>query len=304
MPSTHTEGNSIIELRGAAFEWLGPGRRITVLGVEYEYADSDADDDSIDDAVGPGRTFGKLVKRVAAPLETCLSFCSDLLGNGPDAAFTRFMCRECPGIRSYRHTKRLSWWINNLAGDIARLVQFVIDRRYHLSVRLTAAYYLLFVRKWAGLCTFVPLFHDALLRICQEGSRRGINPSTLQPLQATVTFEEDLMRIMNCEVVEIPAVIIDSSENMTSSLVHYYWVRSLRLRCLDIHTKSDLEAAERASQTIGSRLYRLAPDLNPLECALKSEVQELYDRVNGEVKDKRVQIERREFVEHMVRMRE
>ncbi|TFK45429.1 hypothetical protein OE88DRAFT_1740287 [Heliocybe sulcata] len=46
-----TDDNSLIELRGAAFQWLGPGGRITIQGVEHEYADSDADDDSIDDTV-------------------------------------------------------------------------------------------------------------------------------------------------------------------------------------------------------------------------------------------------------------
>ncbi|TFK45423.1 hypothetical protein OE88DRAFT_1669232 [Heliocybe sulcata] len=311
-----TDDNSILELRGAAVEWLGSGGQITIQGVEYEYADSDADDDSIDDAVGPGRTFGKLVKRMAASVEMFLSFCSDLLGNGPDAIFTRLMRRNDPLDSRYRRTKRLSWWIKDLAyifppirlgvyrnlyhnRDISRLVQFVIDRRYHISVRLTAAYYLLILLKFSRLCAFVPLFHDVLSRICQEGSRHGIKPSTLRPLQEVLTFKEDLMCITTCDAKEVPAVIIGSSEDMASSLVHYFWVWSLGLQCLRIHTRSDLEAVEQANQVVGSRLYRLAPDPNPLECALKLEVQKWYEWVDGDINDKRMQFEMREFMEHI-----
>ncbi|TFK45427.1 hypothetical protein OE88DRAFT_1213871 [Heliocybe sulcata] len=213
---------SLVELRGPAFEWLGPGGRITIQGVEYEYADSEADDDSINDAVGPGKTFGKLVKRVSAPLEMFLSICSDLLGNGPDATFTRVMRREYPSLWHYKRTKRLSWWIHEsklnpqhiwpLSKDgIGRLVQFVIDRRYNLSVRLTAAYYLLLLLQWTvshRLCTILPLIHDPLLRLCQEGSRNGIASMILQPLQEAVSSKEDLTRIGSCKLKEIPAAIM------------------------------------------------------------------------------------------------
>ncbi|TFK45445.1 hypothetical protein OE88DRAFT_1214160 [Heliocybe sulcata] len=188
MPST--DDLSILELRGPAIEWLGPGGRITIGDVEYEYADSEADDDSIDDAVGPGRMFGKLVKRVAAPLEMFFSVCSDLLGNGPDATFTKIMRRDGPWVKEYRRTRRLSWWLNmhehivwlpspvgRHIGEVGRLVQFVIDRRYSLSVRLTAAYYLVLImaQSFLGdLPGLLPLIHDALLRLCLEGSRHGI----------------------------------------------------------------------------------------------------------------------------------
>ncbi|TFK45276.1 hypothetical protein OE88DRAFT_1229524 [Heliocybe sulcata] len=337
MPST--EDYSIIELRGAALEWLGPGCRITIHGVEYEYADSDADDDSIDDAVGPGRMFGKLVKRVAAPLEMFFSICSDLLGNGPDAIFTRLMRREYPDERDYRRSKCLSWWIGRHRPhpslrrpgnqDHGRLVQFAIDRRYKFSVRLTAAYYLLLLLRCAyldSLSTILPLFHDALLRLCQEGSRRSIHSRLiLRPLQEVVTFKRDLIHFGSCKEEEIPAIIMcapalrayrhadslecvqsyrGSSENMTSMLVQHHWTFRLYLKCLNIHTRSEFEAMNQVAQTISFGLHPRLPDPNPPESGLKSVAEIWYDWLEGCVNDKKREMEMRYLIEHMVRTRE
>ncbi|TFK49191.1 hypothetical protein OE88DRAFT_1662603 [Heliocybe sulcata] len=303
--------DSIVELGGPTFEWLGPGGRLTIDDVEYEYADSDADDDSIDDAVGPGRTFGKLVKRVAAPVEMFLSFCSDLLGNGPNATFTRLMRRQFPWSIRSRRTRNLSWWLGNWLyvtsmvsednDEIWRLIQFVIDRRYNFSVRLTAAYYLLILLQSLRsfqLSHILPLVHNPLLRLCQEGFRRGINSSILQPLEEVVTLNEDLKRIANCGLEETPGIVIGSSGSATSlQLLHrqlfgLYYEHHIR-------TRSDLEAMEHAQQVIHSSLCRPTPTTNPFTSALTRRVW-LDDRwLESRIDEDTRAIRMKEFLEHL-----
>ncbi|TFK45432.1 hypothetical protein OE88DRAFT_1649295 [Heliocybe sulcata] len=286
--------NSVVELRGSAFKWLGSGGRITINNIEYEYADSDADDDSIEDALGPGRTVGKLLKRVSAPVEMFLSFCSDILGNGPDSIFTRLMHCHFPHRKTYRQTKHISWWFNEFGlclletsseddHQAQRLVQFVIDRRYHLSVRLTTAYYLLLLLEWtqlADLCHTVLLIHDVLLQFCQECSRKGITSTILRPLEDVVSFREDVIRIGSCGNKEISAVIM--------------------LICShDIRTMSDYEATEQACQLICSTLRCCSANTNPLTSALKSRVQLDCDNFLRRINYKRSAIETQEFIENM-----
>ncbi|TFK45439.1 hypothetical protein OE88DRAFT_1649301 [Heliocybe sulcata] len=309
---------SVVELSGAAFEWLGPGGRITIGDVKYEYADSDNDDSSIDDAVGPGRTFGRLVKRVAAPLEMFLSLCSDLLGNGPDATYTRLIRRSRPWGKEtgdYRCTRHLGWWFkqpfmlfeimsasSHPRDETERLVQFTIDRRYNLSVRLTAAYYLsLLVLSLPPdeHCHTLPLVHDALLRLCQEASRRGISPTIMRPLEELVVFKEDLICIASCPPEDVPAVIMDSSWTMVSPLVHYYSTFRLQDVPIRIHTRSELEAFEQAMEAIRSNPYYFQPDIDPLTSAVKSEARQRYNVIAYSLDNKRRLIEINEFIEHM-----
>ncbi|TFK45443.1 hypothetical protein OE88DRAFT_1669241 [Heliocybe sulcata] len=307
-----TDDLSIVELRGAAFEWLGPSGRIAIHGVEYEYADSDADDDSIDDAVGPGRTFGKLVKPVAAPLEMFFSFCSDLLGNGPDPTFTRLMCRKHSIPKKFGRRRNLTWWCKEHLiqlwtiyyeddENIERLVQFVIDRRYKFSVRLTAAYYLLILLQSLRsfqLWRILPLMHNALLRLCQEGSRRGINSSILKPLEEVVTFNEELKHIIYCWSQKMPDVIIGSGGGVTSL---FLLTRQLHPLCYDydIRTRSDLEAVEQALQVILSSLRRLPPATNFFMDALRKVVAGECDYLARHINEERGVIKTKEFLEHV-----
>ncbi|KZT18566.1 hypothetical protein NEOLEDRAFT_1143236 [Neolentinus lepideus HHB14362 ss-1] len=139
---------SIVELRSLPTEGLGPGSRITIENKDYEYFNSD-DDDSIDNASGPGKTFYKLIKRISAPIEIFISYCSDLVGNGPDALYAGLMAQDC-GYRRYSRYNRkhvgLYHWAGRLPWSMisfrrrdyrpARgLIDFVIDRRYAFSVR-------------------------------------------------------------------------------------------------------------------------------------------------------------------------
>ncbi|KZT18260.1 hypothetical protein NEOLEDRAFT_1143613 [Neolentinus lepideus HHB14362 ss-1] len=62
-------------------------------------------------------------------------------------------------------------WLDSTQNHKAdtRLVQFVIDRRFHFSVRLTAAYYLILVLLYglpSNLPYVIPHIHDALTHLC------------------------------------------------------------------------------------------------------------------------------------------
>ncbi|TFK46565.1 hypothetical protein OE88DRAFT_1667618 [Heliocybe sulcata] len=228
-PSRRGHDTTHVDLTSANLEWLGPGSLITVRGIDYEYADSDASDD---DAPGPGHTLGKLVKRVSAPLEMFLGLCSDLLGNGPDAIFCGLMDSEFPPPRRkgevlrVRRRRNLVFWIRSIEGDdnplwsgygvvdgvIARLLPFIIDRRYHFSVRLTAAHYLLVLLArcihTGHILPFISNILDALLRLCQEGSRRGYSAETLKPLVRTLASRDDFLRISYCGKKEVPDAVL------------------------------------------------------------------------------------------------
>ncbi|TFK45292.1 hypothetical protein OE88DRAFT_1740446 [Heliocybe sulcata] len=277
---TSMDDRSIMEMRGPAVDWLGPGDRVTIDGIEYEYADSTTSDESVEDAVGPGRTVGKLVKRIAAPIELFLSYCSDLVGQGPDATFIKLMCskermRPKPGRR-----KRLAYWTNHLeewphwcchsefrVKAIRGLVDLSIDRRYEFPVRLTAAYYLQLLLASGNpyvVRSFIPELLEVLLRICQEGSRRGCAPAVLRPLYETIIGKDDIVRIFNCEDSELRQVIANMQDPSPCSML--ICMRRLRLGQL---RRSTLDMADRALETYARSSKEQPSDETSFEAALR-----------------------------------
>ncbi|TFK52309.1 hypothetical protein OE88DRAFT_1386259 [Heliocybe sulcata] len=198
----------MLELRGPEVVRLRPGGTIRIDDEEYEYFESSDDESIDDDRPVAGRMVGKLIKRLAAPVEMFLDYCSDLAGKGPNAIFTRLVIRVPQALKNGHVVRRgsskpLSYWTEQLKKSriqfpirfedrtsrrqqreakvtirkaLKRLVKFTIDRRYPFQIRLTASYYLVFVLLLSqgieGVVDGIAA-QDALLRISQEGSRQG-----------------------------------------------------------------------------------------------------------------------------------
>ncbi|TFK45288.1 hypothetical protein OE88DRAFT_1729788 [Heliocybe sulcata] len=310
--SSQNPGN--LKLRGYATGGLSSGTTVTIGQDRYEYCSS-SDDESLDDPPGAGQTLGKLVKRVSIPIEKFLSFCSDLSGHGPDAVFTRISDNSYLNLG--KHSKRLDFWIKLHPEDaglyhpsaadekkVERLMHFVTDRRYNLSVRLTAAHYLVLLLSYThhtDLSSLVSPISSVLLRICQEGTRRGCSPSILRPLGEVVVYKDYLPNITDCTSREISDAIVGPQNGHTSSLVLLHQLYTLWDLRGHRH-KSDVEAVYRAMKALQpemNQLPSLPPDASPLEFALRRAANIWYKRLVESIPGDRREVEMNKLIERM-----
>ncbi|KZT18269.1 hypothetical protein NEOLEDRAFT_1173652 [Neolentinus lepideus HHB14362 ss-1] len=289
--------SSIIELRGNDIEWLSPGGRIVIHGVEYEYENS-SDDESIDNRVGLGRTLDRMLKRVSAPVEMFLSYCSELRGNGPEAIFARASPVTSAGnVISSRRPRRLSFWIHryaahsmwlvlavpNVSADLNAMIPFIIDRRYQFSTRLLGAYYMVLLSLSAH--NHHRLFHNAdyhraLLQICQEVCRRGYPANIMRLLCELVTdIGNNKLRAFDDGLSDIPE-LLSRPIDMSISLVLLSIQMGILSVCLT--AKHGPQVFTTVKRWIW--LQRICPrNPNPLEVALWTYIEEYRRRIEDNI---------------------